>query len=452
LCYKTRQIYKLINMYRTSEASFKYHFLLIYIILFPVLSIPFSLDAHQSYNADDSELKSQVFDKNIKTVILQKSGFEMSEPIIQLQSGEKLQLCFDDLDDAKVKNFRYTIQHCDPYWRASDLIQNQYIDGYQEDYINEYEFSLNTTIPYIHYSLEFPNDYLRITKSGNYVIKVFFENENDLIFIRRFKVIEPQLNIAAKIRPTERFSDREQKQEVGFSIFRNNLYIQNPERDLFVVVQQNGRLDNLVYDIKPNRNLGEELDYNFNRKSIFDGGNEFRNFDIKSLKYRSEYIEQIEYTNNIHNVLLRREESRAKDVYHFEHDINGQLLIQNNDGNKKNIEADYCWVYFFISHKFISIDGGVFIMGELTNWQFNTENKLTYNFKKQGFEGKLLLKQGYYNYQYVSLNENRSIADFSLFEGNHFETTNDYTISVYYKEPGTYFHQLIGYQKISAPN
>ncbi len=439
-------------MCQASKTSFKPIFILIYIILFSVLSTPFFSYAHQSYDIDDSEIKNQVFDKNIKTVILHKSGFEMSEPIIQLHTEEKLHLSFDDLDDAKVRNFRYTIQHCDPYWKVSDLIINQYIDGYTEDYINNYEFSLNTTIPYIHYSLDFPNDYLRVTKSGNYIIKVFEENEKDVIFIRRFKVIEPQLNINARVHPTERFSDRRQKQEIGFSIFRNNLYIQNPERDLFVVVQQNGRQDNIVYDIKPMRNLGNELDYNFNQKSIFDGGNEFRNFDIKSLKYRSEYIQQIEYTDKIHHVFLRKGESRARDVYHFEHDINGKKLIQNNDGNKKDIEADYCWVYFFISHKFIDSNDGIYILGELCDWQFNPNNKLNYNFNKLGFEGKLLLKQGYYNYQYVSLNRNTSTADFSLLEGSHFETTNDYTIYVYYLEPGSYYYQLIGYQKISAPN
>lgn len=439
-------------MYRTSEPVFKTAFTLIYIILFSVLSIPFHVYAYQSYDTEELEIKNHIFYKNIKTVILHKSGFEMSEPIIQLQTGEKLQLSFDDLNDAKVNNYRYTIQHCDPHWRASDLIQNQYIDGYLEDYINDYEFSLNTTIPYIHYTLEFPNDYLRLTKSGNYVIKVFDEDEDDLIFIRRFKVIDPKINIDARIRPTERFSDRDKKQEIGFSIYRNNVYIPNPERDLYVVVQQNGRQDNMVYDIKLIRNLGNELDYNFNQKSIFDGGNEFRKFDIKSLKYRSEYIQQIEYIDKIHHVFLRNEKSRATNVYHFEHDINGQRFIQNSDGNKSDIEADYCWVYFFISHKFLSNDGGLYIMGELTNWQFNPENKLAYNFSKQGFETQLLLKQGYYNYQYVFVDKANMIADFSLMEGNHFETTNDYNISVYYLEPGSYYYQLIGYQKISAPN
>lgn len=436
----------------TIKPSSKFVFLLIYIIIFTILTIPFSSLAGQSSAEENHELKNQVFNKNIKTVLLNKTGFEMSEPIIQLQSGEKLLLSFDDLDDAKVKNFKYTIQHCEANWCASDLLQNQYIEGYPEDYINDYEFSLNTTVPYIHYTLKFPNDYLRLTKSGNYVIKVFEDDEQNLVFIRRFKVIDPQINIDARVRPAERFIDRDKKQEIGFSIFRNNLYIQNPERDLIVVVQQNGRQDNLVSNLKPIRNLGDELDYNFNQKTIFFAGNEFRNFDIKSLKYRSEYIKQLEYFDKIHHVFLWEEQSKAKDVYHFEYDINGQRLIRNTDGIRHEIEADYCWVYFFVAHKFVNIKGGVYIMGELTDWQFEPENKLTYNFERQGFEGKLLLKQGYYNYQYVLLNDTQSIADFSFLEGNHFETTNDYTIYVYYQEPGTYYHQLIGYQKFSAPN
>ncbi len=436
----------------TTKPSYKFDFQLIYIIIFTILTIPFSSFGNQSSAKESHTLTNQVFNKDIKTVILCKTGLEMSEPIIQLQSGEKLLLSFDDLDDAKVKNFKYSIQHCDANWNVSDLLQNQYIEGYPEDYINDYEFSLNTTVPYIHYTLEFPNDYLRVSKSGNYVIKVFEENEQNLIFIRRFKVIDPQINIDAKVRPTEEFNNRDKKQEIGFSIFLNNLYVQNPERDLIVVVQQNGRQDNVVSNLKPIRNLGDELDYNFNQKTIFDGGNEFRNFDIKSLKYRSEYIEQIDYLDNIHHVFLRKEQSKTKDVYHFEHDINGQQLIQNSDGDRHEIEADYCWVHFFVSHKFVSVDGGIYIIGELTDWQFKPENKLTYNFKQQGFEGKLLLKQGYYNYLYVLKKDNQKNGEISFVEGNHFETTNDYTIYVYYQEPGTYYHQLIGYQKTSAPN
>ena len=170
-------------MYRTLKAAFKSSFLLIYIILFSVSGMSFSSFALQTYAIDNLEIKNQVLNKNIKTVILQKKGFEMSEPIIQLRTEEKLLLSFDDLDDTKVKIFKYTIQHCDANWKPSDLLPTQYIEGYQEDYINEYEFSLNTTIPYIHYSLEFPNDYLRLTKSGNYVIRVFEEDEQNLILL-----------------------------------------------------------------------------------------------------------------------------------------------------------------------------------------------------------------------------------------------------------------------------
>ncbi len=421
-------------------------FKLIYIILFAVFFSPQQLYAQKA-------LGNEIFDVNIKTVLLHKAGFEMSEPIIQLNSNEKLLLSFDDLNDIKVKNFKYTIQHCNARWEASDLLTNQYILGFQEDYINNYEFSLNTMVPYIHYRLEFPNEYLAPILSGNYILKVYEDNEENLVFTKRFKVLEPQINIEAKVRPTADYSQRNSQQEIGFSIFTNNFYIPNPGRDLSVIVKQNGREDNKITDLKPVRILGQELDYYFNQQSIFEGGNEFRSFDIKSFRYRSEYVKAIEFWDNVYHVFLREEQSKANDIYHFEHDINGKFIIRNSDGDNDRIESDYCWVHFNLKHPFEYQNSEIFVIGEFTNWDFSETNKLTYNSENFTYEGKILLKQGYYNYQYAlkNLNDPDNI-DIITFEGSHYETTNDYTIYVYYMEPGTYYQQLIGYYKFTAQN
>ena len=56
---------------------------------------------------------------NIKTVQLFKSGWEMSLPVIQLKTEDKLELDFDDVSD-KAKRYFYTIIHCNADWEASD--------------------------------------------------------------------------------------------------------------------------------------------------------------------------------------------------------------------------------------------------------------------------------------------------------------------------------------------
>lgn len=427
----------------------QYMVVIIFLISFKTVVISLT---SQIFNDQQLIFNNTIFNKNIQTVLLHKTGFEMSEPIILLNSDEKLHLSFDEINISEIKNYKYTIQHCNTFWEASELLKSQYLEGFFEDYINNYEFSLNTTVHYIHYKLEFPNEYVRILKSGNYVIKVYEEDEDDLIFTRRFKVLNSKINVDAKIRPAEKFDERREKQEIGFTLFTNNLSVQNPEKEIIVIVQQNGRQDNMISVLKPVRNFGNELDYYFNQKTIFDGGNEFRNFDFKTLKYNSENIESIEYFEDIYHIYLKEDRLKAASVYSFEHDINGKRVIRNIDGKKDEIEADYCWVYFFLPCKLENIKGSVYVMGEFSDWLLKEENKLTYNFKRLRFEGKILLKQGYYNYQYVVKNDINNFVDLSLTEGNHAETTNEYALYVYFLEPGVYYHQLIGYQKISAPN
>lgn len=389
---------------------------------------------------------------HIKSVILHRVGFELSDPIIQLNTDQKLLLAFDDLED-EVKSYDYTIVHCNSNWEPSELMTAEYIDGFTNDRISDYQFSLNTTTPYIHYELIFPTDYLLLTKSGNYIIKVFENNnQNEPAFIRKFSIVDPEIKIEASIKPPLALNSKREKQEIGFKIFLKNLYIPNPAASLKIIIKQNTRDDNLITDINPVRNQGEVLDYHFNNKSIFYGGNEYRALNIKSLKYKAININSIDYLRDGYHVSLLEDKPRNRNNYVFENDLNGKKLIKTEDEENSSTEANYCWVHFKLQAIPELLDKDIFLTGALIEGMPNKTTKMVFNPANNCFDGLLFLKQGYYDYQYIVQDNGELAGSILLTEGSHYETNNEYSIFVYYRDPGSIYDQLIGFEKITGPN
>ena len=430
----------------------KYLFFL-FLLLFSILNYCFAQTEvttdNDYYKEDFLRYRDYIYKDNIKTVLLHRKSWELSPPLIIFNSDERLELSFDDLD-AGVKDYKYTVVHCDAFWRPSNIQTYEYIEGFTEDYIDDYEFSYNTTQEYTHYSLIFPTQDQRITKSGNYILKVFIgDNIDDVAFTRRFMLLEPKINIKARIKMATNINDRNYKQEVDFTIYKQGYQIINPYKDLKVVMTQNGRWDNAKKNLTPKMIKNDELYYDYDEENVFKGGNEFRHFDIKSLKYQSERIKKIEYDTLGNQIYLHDDQRRTYKVYTTEKDINGQRLIKTEDGSNSNIEADYTYVHFFLPYSAPLVHGALYIMGALTDWQFDGESMMKYNYKKHGYEAAIYLKQGYYNYQYIFLENGKTVGDVSFIEGNHFETQNNYTIYVYYREPGKLYDKLIGVEKLN---
>lgn len=387
---------------------------------------------------------------NIKTVFLHKDGFEFAMPVIKLNSNNKLKLSFDDLD-SDIKSYKYTVIHCDAYWKPTDALKSEYIIGFENDLIENSKFSFNTLQHFTHYELVFPTENLKLTKSGNYLLKVFVgDNENDVILTRRFMVFEPKININAKVRAATNINDRNYKHEVDFSINKANYEISDPYEQLKIVITQNERWDNAIKGLTPKMVNGDVLDYNYDGKNVFNGGSEFRSFDIRSLRTVVHPVRKISYDSSQFHVYLKNDKRRTFDVYHTDKDINGNRLIKTYDGHNDAIESDYANVYFFLPYKAPIVHGNLYVFGALTDWQFTDKNKLKYNYEKQGYEIVLFLKQGFYNYHYVLLENGKDAGDMSFIEGNHYETENDYTIYVYYREPGSYFDKIIGIEKVNS--
>jgi hypothetical protein len=194
------------------------------------------------------------------------------------------------------------------------------------------------------------------------------------------------------------------------------------------------------------------LTFSLDDASTFNGGNEFRYFDTRSVRILTERVKENYKDENLKNhAVLYPEDVRTKKGYTFYNDINGDFLIKNTNAiGNTDLESDYVYVEFFLPYPNPEPNGNFYIMGKLTNWRMNKQSKLTYNPVRFGYEAQLYLKQGYYNYIYVLSNDNNKSGDETAIEGNYWDTENDYAIYVYHRKIGTYYDQLIGYKKLNS--
>ncbi len=403
------------------------------------------------YEEDHIRYQDYTYVDNIHSVILHKEGADMSMPFIRLGSNDKLTLSFDDLD-SDIKSYRYEILHCDANWKPSELSKYRYSDGYETALIDDYEYSFNTMEDFTHYRLVFPREGEAVPiVSGNFIIKVFVTGQRDRpVLTRRFMVFEPKVDIEAEVQPATPVDKRQTHQEVDFTVELGDYYVADPHQNIKVMVLQNKRWDKIIKNIKPRFINPNELDYEYMGKIIFSGLNEFRFFDTRSLQHQVRGIKELYYDSLGNHVVLEPDVSRAHQNYLHYEDLNGNYFIISYDNARRQaLEADYAHVHFSLHVPPMS-GGNVYLMGELNDWQFRKRSKMVYNYDKQAYETTMYLKQGYYNYHYVFLPNNADRADASVFEGEHFETENDYTIFVYHRPSGEVYDKLIGVARVSS--
>ena len=391
--------------------------------------------------------KNESFSKQIKTLICHKIEDELSLPILNLNSEDQLLVSFDDLD-ADIKDYYYTIIHCNSDWTASDLMESEYISGFTDEPITDYTFSFNTLQKYTHYNFSFPNEEMKALISGNYVFKIF-EQGGETVAYKRFMILETKLTIEAQVRRATLAEDRNTKHEIDFTIKHPNIVVADPFSDIKVTVKQNNKEDNAITDLTPIFVKNNELVYDYEDDNTFWGNNEFRHFDIKSLRFQSDRIKEITYDSTYNHVYLFNDRKRPFDRYSIEPDINGKFLIKSQEGWKSSIEADYAFVHFTLPVDHISY-GDMYVIGGFSDWELKEEFKLTYNAEQKQYETAVFLKQGYYNYHYALNDISTNRVDISFIEGTHYQTRNDYYVYVYYRAVGDRYDRFVGFLKTSS--
>ncbi len=395
-------------------------------------------------------ITNQVFKHKIKTVQCHKLGWPLSYPIININGEDKIELSFDDLN-GETRDLYYSIIHCDENWEQSQLMETEYVNGINENPILDYQYSFNTSIDYVHYKLSLPNDDLQLLVSGNYILKVYEDADvDDPVLTHRFMVTEQRISVYPEVKYTMNSDLRKAKQELNLVIRHPDFDMTNPLEEVKVSIFQNGRTDNAISQLKPQFIKKDELVYNYNRETMFEGGNEFRWLDIRSIRFQSSKIKDITFHEPYSHAELFPDYEIAGNSYFFNNDFNGRYVIEVQERDEDEREADYLFVHFSLPRSEPMVGGDIFLLGALTDWQFSESSKLTYNFDFKRYEATLLLKQGFYNYQFAFKPTNLQKASVSHFEGSHSKTENDYLILVYYRGMGDYYDRLVGVSQVNS--
>ena len=388
---------------------------------------------------------NRIFSPDIHTVLLHSATWELSPPVIEAGSEQKLELHFDDFS-GHVRTFGYTLVHCTADWHTSNLSPAEYLSGYGQGVIRESFSSLNTMRDYIHYRLIFPEEECMPAKSGNYALVVYDdEDPSKILFTRRLYVTEKTVQLTGRVKQPPPGEFRETGQQLDFTLSYDSRLIPDPLTDITIKIMQNNRDDRTVMLGKPSLIKPGQLEYFDHPDALFTGGNEFRSLDIKSMKYQTENIASIDFQNPYYHVFLKTDEDRKNKPYFSKTDFNGGYYIDREKSTDKHTEADYIYVHFSFAPSIVCSEEEVFVTGGFSEWCAQEWNQMKLNSAGNCFEAVLLLKQGLYDYCYALKDTRTGLLDSGVFEGNHYETANEYAIAVYLHDSHSQYDRMAGY-------
>jgi hypothetical protein len=376
--------------------------------------------------------------KSIQLRPLQENNFVSIVPL-----GTVLELSFDDLD-ADSKEYQYKIEHMTNNWQSSNLSSSQYIDGFDQNTIIDVTNSFNTFQNYTHYSVQIPNINTVITKSGNYLLSVL-NYDDEVIFTRRFVLYENATIVVVTVDRSRDTKTLNTQQTVQFSINHPKIQINNPQQEIKVVILKNNNWNEKITNLQPTFFKPNQLLYTYTNQTNFWGGNEYLNFDNKIIRNSSLNVVKVEKKDIFHHYLYPFSYNPYRE-YKYNPDINGQFVIKTIEASDSKTEADYVMMHFKVLIDKPLTNKEVFVYGAFNNFSISNENKMDYNAEERAYKANILLKQGFYNYTYATLDSNKSINTNDI-NGSFFETENEYTIIVYYKPFGSFYERVIGIGK-----
>ena len=380
------------------------------------------------------------YEPEIKTIQLYPENAP-TEPAVTSFGKWNLLLQFDDLRNQRDTYYAKVI-HCNYDWTKSDLQDLDFMTLYNEFPITNNEFSVDTHIPYVHYWFAVPP----VKLPGNYVLMVYRgSDKEDIILTKRFMVYTNQVAFTRDGNLIGAGNVADLSQQLNFTVDYKNLTILNPLLDVHVNIYQNHRWDNMIQDVKPSfvREIEKELEYRFFEESkMFRGGSEFRFFDLRSINNPGRNIATVTKNVKPFEAYVVKDKSRAIEAYSQYDDLNGGFNIDNYDYRDLAF-TNYVNVNFSLASP--DINGDVYVAGAFNNWNLNQQNKMQYDSVQRIYTARILLKQGWYDYQYVVKSPT---LPYDYFEGSHFETENYYEVFVYHKPYQPRADLLIGYLRI----
>lgn len=386
--------------------------------------------------------RNEILDKNIASLQVVANNDWLSLPIITLNSNDFVNISFDDLTH-EYHRYCYKIEHCEADWQTSSaLFESDYIDGFVSgNTIDDVQESTNTVQLYTHYNISFPNNKCRPKISGNYRVTIYDENDEKHVVCRAyFMIVEPSMGVHLNITTNTDIDINGKYQQIEMAVDYGNNIVSNPQTQIKTVVMQNSRWDNAVVNAHPQYIKANGLQWIHCKDFIFDGGNEYRKFETLDVTHTTMGLESINWDGHNYHAWIWTDEPRPSYIY--DKDANGAFLIRNSDNINNDVNSDYIITHFRL--KSPQTADPIYINGFFTNDRFLPQYEIKWNEKNQQYEGELLLKQGYYSYQYLMMKPEGKLKPVPS-EGNFYQTENTYQALIYFKANGDRTDRLVGY-------
>ena len=391
--------------------------------------------------------RHEVLSDRIASLQVVAGGDWMSLPVLTMGSGERLSIDFDDLTH-EYHRYVYKVEHCEADWTVSeDIFVSDYIAGFNDGQpIDDLEESLNTNVLYTHYRLKLPNAQCRMKLSGNYQVTIYDEDDEDEPVLRVcFMMVEPLMGVAMGVTTNTDIDINNAHQQVEMQLSYGKLLVTDQQRQLKIVVMQNGRWDNAVWNPTPQFAMSDGLRWQHCRDLIFAGGNEYRKFEMLDVTHTTMGLESVHWDGQAYHAYIWPDEPRPSYVY--DEDANGAFLIRNSDNFEIDRTSEYMLAHFTLPSP--EVEGTVYLNGNWTNDRFLPEYALEYNPERHAYEAVIPLKQGYYSYQYLLMRDDGTLEPFPT-EGCFYQTENVYQALVYYRGIGERTDRLVGYGRVST--
>lgn len=392
--------------------------------------------------------RHEILDRQLHTLQVVVNDDPLLPPIMNLGGGNHLEIGFDEFSH-EYHRYIYKVEHCNADWSPStEIFESDYMNGFNGEPIEDYEKSFNTTVLYTHYSLRIPNENISLKLSGNYKLTVYNDEGDEPVPVLTacFSLVEPGVGIGATVSTNTDIDFNKSHQQVDFSVNYRLVKVIDPHRELKTVVMQNRRWDNCVVNPKPNIQAANKIEFTHNRQLIFPAGNEYHKFEILDVHIPTLNVDRMEWFDPYYHATLYPNQTARN--YLYDEDQNGAFIIRNSDDEDVATTCDYVFTHFTL--KSPQLPGGeVYLNGEWTYNRFIPEYRMTYNRETQAYEATALLKQGYYNYNYLFVPDGETQGNSGRTDGNFYETENEYIILVYHRPNGGRYDKLVGYRRMN---
>ena len=366
----------------------------------------------------------------------------MNRPVMTMGTGDVLHIGFDELSHT-YHRLTYHLDHCEANWRVSDdIFESDWLDGFNDNQIEDYQNSINTTVLYTHYQFSIPNDRCRLKMSGNYRLTVIDEdNDDEKVLEVEFYVLEPLMDIGLGMTTNTDVDHNDSHQQLSMTVKYNSLRVNNLDNELQTVVMQNWREETSRRNITPNYITTNGLTWEHNRALIFDAGNQYHKFEILDVSHATMGLDRITWDGHYYQAYPFPTGIRRN--YLTDTDANGAFLIRNSNNYESNVTCDYVWVNYQLMAPYC---GELYVTGQFATDAKRSTYRMDYDEEHHHYYASVLQKQGYYNYIYV-----RPDGSLPALEGSFFQTDNSYQAFVYYKGTGERTWRLVGYRGIKTP-